>query len=244
MKKNIFSFLIVICLIFLTSGCGLDIFYVIESPVVRNIVEINHEANNRVFEFETNSQDVTGLMISGTDVYYKIYGSSESITNEVSVINNSNNNSSSPDLTVLSNHGYVPLRVTGHDDDVLIAKTSSSRNVKIRLTDNSDSPDYSAKILVDNSYICGDPASSIPVRNRAYVKNNSSSLSFNFGVGDNPVPIIDDKDASVSSDPSINNYYVSLFAITKGYDASFRPYYSEPAYLGSVRIVAGSSNEN
>lgn len=244
MKKIIFSFLSVICLSILTSGCGLDVFYVIESPVVRKIIDSYSEANNRVFEFQTVDQDVTGLLISGTDVYYKIYSNIDTVTNEVSVINNTNNNSSSPDVTVLSNRGYVPLRVNGHENDVLIEKTSSSNNVKIRLTDNNDSSDYSAKVLVDNNYICGTPEKSIPVRNRAYVKNNTSSLSFNFGVDGTPIPVSEDKDSAVSSDSTISIYYVSMFAITKGYDASFRPYYSEPAYLGYIRIISGSTSEN
>lgn len=240
MKKVFFSFLIVVCLFIFNTSCGLDVFYLIESPVARKTISVENSVDDREFEFVTNEiLSIEGLSITGTDVYYKISDNYDNLLSDVSYINSNENNNSSRDKLITSGRKFQNLKVRNYNSSVLIPFTGTNKNVKIRLVDNLNSDLYPARILVDNANLTGGSENAVPVRNIPVAHND-----FDFTNPETIKPVNDDSDASISSASDEGIYYVALFAVTVGHDAAYTNYFSEPVYLGCIKINSKDSSEN
>ncbi len=240
MKKvnNIFGIskfsLSVICLFifnFLFCTCGLDVLYVIEPPMpLGGVVDQTASFDSKYFEFRTNEESISteGLRILGTDVYYCIYDNIDKLISDTSYINDTDNNSSSKDKLTSSGRKFKTLQIQNVNSSVLIPydkDEAKNKNVKIRLSDYQNSEEFAAKITVDGSNI-GKP-----------VRNISERNNFNFGRNGTKEgkPNSDDDDLYLSSSDS-TVFYVAMYAVAVGFDAAYTNYFSEPLYLGCVKI--------
>lgn len=155
-------------------------------------------------------------------------------------VNNSLNYSAAAERMI--NLGYRELNT----DSGLLEPFAADMRVRIRLTNyqekNNDGTlsteiGNKAQIEVDGSL------TSIPRRSRG------NSYSFDFGRYGNSTyeghginydhPTSNDDDFSDGT-VSDNKYYVDMYAVAAGRDTTFRKYYSNVTYLGSVTIDASS----
>lgn len=234
-KKFAFSFFLLLCLFWLNSGCGLDVFVVIEPP--HNVVnQPNDESSyeSAYFEFWTNETGETEFR--ETAVYYKIYNSLSALKSETSslttIANDSENSYNAPTrLTVAYN--YKTLRAKNLEDS-LIPYTGKNKKVYVRLSDYLGQEEYSAQIKIDNAVLTAENgAKKIPLR------NVSSTATFNFfgSTADDKLPNSDDEDVKYNSGAGENGvWYVAMFAVAVGQDTMYSPIYSNILYLGSVKI--------
>ncbi len=249
--KNIFVVLSLVCLFIFNTGCGLDTFYVISAPVnvVRQPYYTDTDHGERYFSFWTNEEtNIDGFVFLGTDVYYKIYNSSSQMSTEVSVLqtlaNDSEKSSTSPDkmmnATTSGGYGYKSLKAKGYNNQVLIPNENQNRLVYIRLSDYQSLEEFSARILIggaNGTNLYDSDTKVIPVR------NTSDRRTFNFGrSGDlDKIPTSDDEDVKyTSTSTDEGKWYIAMFAVAVGYDATYTNYYSNILYLGSVTIDSNS----
>ena len=233
-KRVLFSFILAGYLILFNTACGLDTFYVIDSP--NNTIHApsysSIEYQDNYFEFWTEDKTYDAIKFQGTEVYYRIYKSSDRLRTEVNdliaIAEKDESNSAAYKLT--DTYKYQPLRGKGYEDkDVLIPTAGYNQRVYIRLSDYSGT--YFAEIKVNNNNIYGSSTTVIPVRNL------DKSLSFNFKeLTEDERPQSGDVDVNTNGSSSDNDWYVSLFAVAVGLDYTYSQIYSNILYLGSVRI--------
>ena len=234
-KRIIFSLLLAGCLILFNLSCGLDTFYVIDGPT--NAIHqpdcSSIDYSDYYFDFYTVDKNYDSLKFHGTDVYYKIYKSSSRLKTEAedlqSLSRRDDSNNSAADK-LIQNYKFQPLHAAGYDDNaVLIPTTGSNQRVNIRLSDYQGI--YLAQITVDGENIYDSPTRVIPVRN---LQNRPS-----FNLTSATIPRSDDVDVNTSGTSSSDSeWFVSMFAVAVGQDATYSPVYSNILYLGSVRIQA------
>ncbi len=233
MKAFLIS-LITVCLIFFNISCGLDTVYVIDSPSdrVHDTSADNIDKFDAYFEFVTNEKPYEGINYLGTDVYYRIYGSSTVMASEIAAIDNASINDetgSKAATMMIDTYKYVSLEAIGYyGDDVLIPATGSNRHVYIRLEDSSP---YEAAIKIDNNNIYGSETRVIPGRNTP----EKTAFTF-YNREPNTIPKDGDPDVKYSG-ANNTDWYVSLFAVGVAMDATYTKLYSNVKYLGSVKIT-------
>ena len=234
-KRIIFSFILAGCLILFNLSCGLDTFYVVDAPsnAIHQPDCSSIEFSDNYFDFYTNDKEYDSIKFHGTDVYYKIYKSSERLKSEANSLisasnrDDSNTNNSAAD-SLIQNYKFQPLRAAGHDETVLIPTTGSNQRVTIRLSDYQGI--YLAQITVDGENIYDSDSRVIPVRNLP------NRPSFNFTSVN--LPKSEDADVNTSGTSTADKeWYVSMFAVAVGQDATYSPVYSNILYLGSVKIA-------
>lgn len=251
--RRIFFLCPMVCLLFLTSGCGLDKYYLLPSPVnINHLAVYSSNYGERYFEFFTNESDFDSagdFKFSGTEVYYKIYSSSQTLESQVAVLNNlasSDSTSATAASRLMTStssggYGYRPLRVQNFlSRSTLIPFTGDNQRVYIRLSDYQSGEDFSARILVDGLPLYGSSSRTIPVR------NIPGSHTFNFGrEGGNrsrDMPESTDDDVHYTSMSDGQKWFVALFAVASGMDVTYTPYYSNILYLGAVTIDADTQD--
>lgn len=236
-KRWIFSFLLTGYLILFNTSCGLDTLYVIDAPTnTYHIPECDGiDETDSYFEFSTvdHSYGDAGIKFKGTEVYYKIYTSSNKLKSERdSLISLSEKDeSSSAANRLIETYKFQPLRGKDHYGvDVLIPTAGENQRVWIRLSDYAGT--YFSQILVDGDNIYDSSSRVIPVRNL------STRPSFNFKtLQPKDLPKSGDGDFETGgSNPSDTDLFVSMFAVAVGFDAGYSPVYSNILYLGSVHI--------
>lgn len=222
-----------VCLFLFNSGCGLETFYVIESPntTVHEPLYSSIFEEDKYFEFITNERKYEGINFIGTDVYYKIYRNASVMETESQSIKTTsiNDDSSSKAANqMIESYHFQALKATGYDEEVLIPYANSNRHVYIRLDDSSP---YVAELLVDDSNIYGSSSRVLPAR------NTPERTSFNFQRAvPKSIPKSDDSDVKYSGTGNENEWYVCMFAVGVAQDANYANVYSNVLYLGSVKL--------
>lgn len=245
--KCLYLLVINACLLFFNSSCGLDTFYVLDPPIslIHQPDYGNESQDSKYFEFWTNENTrIEGFTFQGTEVYYKIYNSYSQMTTEINVLQTLSNDADKSataaekmiNNTSSGGYGYKALKVAGNLTTPLIPAVNSNQRVYIRLSDYQNVEDYSAKILVDGTYLNESAVKTIPVR------NTPDRRTFNFGRNGSLdiAPNKDDDDVKFTSGVTSTKWYVAMFAAGVGIDASYQNYYSNILYLGSVSIDAAS----
>ncbi|QTQ14490.1 hypothetical protein HRQ91_08500 [Treponema parvum] len=237
------SFSIPICAaVFLFfQACGLQEYFALDPPVAYHTPA--HNTTNyleRYFRFGTAANNNSGGFVAeGTAVYYKIYSSYSEMNSHISSVNalNTLSNGSAAARRVIETYSYKPVGTSAGSRTPLIAN-NGAQTVYIRLMSYGTDANYSSKVI-----IAGVEQSWKPVR-------YDNRRTFEFGRGgnaypnheNNVVPVIGNDDVHGSTAPSDNVWYVNMYAISVGRDASYTPYYSLVTWLGSVAIDAGSEN--
>ncbi len=229
-KRTIFSLLLTGCLILFNLSCGLDTFYVIESPT--NVIHkpdcSSIDYSDNYFDFYTVDKEYDTVKFLGTDVYYKIYKSSARLNSEADdliTIANKSDSASAAAERMIQSYKFQPLRASGHAaDSVLIPTVESNQRVVIRLNTYTL---YPAQITIDGGDNIGIPVRNLPTKPGFNFKSNVSDT----------IPKSEDVDVNTSGTSTENNiWFVSMFAVAIGQDATYSPVYSNVLYLGSVRI--------
>lgn len=243
-RNHLFSQFLFACLILfnllITSGCGLDTYYIIDPPSVvvhtpsYTTYADNLETYDHYFEFYTAEKNYDGIRFLGTDVYYKIYHASSRMESEykavVSLAGNVDTAANAP-TRLIDSYKYKPLITSGTTSEaVLIPSVGFSRLVHIRL---ANSYPYKAEVLVGNTSIYGDSA--VPVRN---IASTSGLATFSFSELQSSLrPKSGDDDVDYSGSGNDNEWYVCMFAVAVAQDSTYTPIYSNVLYLGSVKIT-------
>jgi len=242
-KWTFFTLVLTGCFLFLTTSCGLDEFYFVESPYYyRSQPSYDSPYTENYFSFYTYESSMSDYLdvsspfrLIGTDVYYKIYSSYDSMVSERSSLNSAaSNNDSSAASKLIDSYKYMPLKYEGQSSAVLIPATGSNQEIYIRLS-NYQNDSFKAKIVI------GGEDAGVPRRNNG----KSGAYSFDFGrSGDaDKVPDSDDTDVKYSSSStSDGKWYVSMFAVALGRDSSYSITYSNIFYLGTVCIDQNSED--
>lgn len=230
-KRTIFSLILTGCLIFFNLSCGLDTFYVIDGPT--NVVHkpdcSSIDYSDNYFDFYTVDKEYESVKFLGTDVFYKIYKSSARLNSEaddlITLANKSDSTSAAAERMIQS-YKFQSLRAAGHAaDSVLIPTVESNQRIVIRL--NTYTNLYPAQITIDGGENIGIPVRNLPSR---------PGFNFRSNVSDT-LPKAEDVDVNTSGSSSESNiWFVSMFAVAIGQDATYSPVYSNVLYLGSVRI--------
>lgn len=233
-KKNqilLITLIIVYFFLFL-STCGLDTFYVINSPTetIKTPNYVSEEYSDKVFTFYTNenNSDLGSFTFLGTDVYYKIYNSSSQMTSDISNLNalaNDSEQSVNSADRMITSYKYQPLEIReDRDRNPLVPKAENKQKIEIRLSNYQDI--YKAQVIIDGREI------GVPVR------NNVSNSSFDFGrkTTFDKKPENDDEDVKFSSGSEEKEWFIALYAVGVGRDNNFTNYYSTILHLGTVKI--------
>ena len=232
-----------ICLFLFNSGCGLDVYYVVEAPSYNiHTPYYDSEFSNCFFSFRTNenNNNTEVKKFLGTAVYYKIYKSKSKMDSEVGSITNlinstDNKANAAPRLT--STYNFKTLRAEKLSGAVLIEHNDSSdQTVWIRLTDyiGSDGqvvPGYEAEVKIN------DVSYGKPIR-------DEDGLNFNFASyrKDEKSAVPKEGDSDVQENPTSsdsdddNRWYVPLFAVGLSLNDDYTNTSSVPLYLGCVTI--------
>lgn len=248
---KLFFFHFFSCILLFLSSCGLDEYYEINAPYIRNN-DPDYETgyDNRYFSFVTNDSDSgveagAGFSFLGTAIYYKIYNNYTTMASDISTIDSlsTSTNYLNAANKVVEGLTYQQLAIENADDYVPLVKSSSDKKnqaVWIRLMnyqyqedDPSSNQAFRARIEVDNVF------KGCPMR-------VGGVKSFDFGRTSenedrNVVPQEGDVDVRFSSswsDEDETIWYVNLYAIAVGRDTTYTTYYSNVLHLGSVSINA------
>ena len=246
-KKNISYLYLVICLILFNlifnTSCGLETFYQILSPEIPSGFQLptfESDVNNRVFKFNTTqkSDNGGGLSFQGTEIYYKIYADKNHMITErdklISLSDEAKKNySTAPaDKLILTNgygYGYTQLfhKVKGEKkSSPWLISGKDLHEVEFRLTNaGKDFKDeLQAHIIID-----GHNYNEVPVR------YNGKSFNFN----EDKIDSMSTSEKDIYKESTGNKdgkWYVPLFAVSRGHDATYTNYYSNITYLGTVYI--------
>lgn len=261
MMKRIFSFhhlvfyaphnlvaSLLVLLSFLYFACGLDTFYYLEAPktdghTTKYSTDGSGDRTNYYFSFLTNEEGDNGTLadsdfnFTGTQVYYKIYGSYSTMVSAQNAIDtlNSSSDISAAATNIINTRGYKTLLLTPTTPSPLIKYAGSDRYVYIRLNSIDDENAYQAVVCIgsramsqyDSSYctVLGYPRRSF---------NSSYGFNFNNDDDDNPVPSSDDEDVSGTATDGV--WYIDMWACSIGRDSSYSASYSKLLHLGSITI--------
>ena len=244
-KKNLISFIeffFSACLFFLNTSCGLDEYYTINGPssihcpVYTASDPVTYE--NRYFEFSTNGDDESAgdFNLDGTNVYYKIYSNLSTCESEYSALNtltNSTSTAASSASSMINSYSFQKLKIEGSSSDIFVSHDGQSKSVRIRLTtylETQDEKDFCALVTIDGT------EEGVPVRYYGdrffdFVRNSTSYSA--------PIPRTTSYEDDVSTSTSTDDtgyWYVTLYAVTVGHDATFTSYYSPIVHLGTLAI--------
>ena len=261
-KKNLPVFLcfVAILLVAAVSGCGLDNYYYLDMPRSDGHTAIlsSSEDIQNYFSFVTNEESSTGnnddyfnsssdFIFLGTEVYYKIYSSQSTMTtvesSVSSMVSNTSTYTSASDYLIFTK-GYKALTIDHGVLDPLIkgGTAPSNRHVYIRLCDWGDSQEYQDGICVGSSTIDRwSDSDALKVDGQAVHPRRAGSFGgFEFSKSADsscPVPKDGDPDVDTSSGATeAGIWYVDMYAISVGRDTTYTESYSQPLFLGAVKI--------
>lgn len=250
-------FALVLCVALLSislAACGLDEDYVVYAPTMVNHEPIYSNADFAENYFTFTTSDGANYSPSfnyrGTAVYYKIYGSVSTLKRNVDAIESANNSSQSDAADMVRRtYGYVELNTTSGKHSPLIVSNGTDQRVYIRLTSYQDTalhPEYAPKIIIGYAGDKKAAATYIPVRNASgrqyhFDFGRRNAAKYGSAYADNAkVPQSGDDDVEGSS--ADGKWYVDMYAVGVGNDASFTKYYSRVLHLGTVPIDANKED--
>ena len=247
------------------TACGLDTFYYLDSPLYATspVTTDNEDPVKDFFSCRTNEESSTGdnylyfssssdFRFLGTEIYYKIYNNlstMRSVESSVSSMISSTSSYSSAADYLIESKGYKTLKTSSGSVFPLVKAGSSpdNRYVYIRLSNYGSGEDYKSAICIGNYVIDRyDPSASLNVDGVEVFprRNSNSAYGFSFSTTDeaNPVPSRDDSDVTYSETTTEEGvWYVDMYAVSVGRDASYTLSYSQPYLMGAVKIVVSGS---
>ena len=249
-------FLILTCgFCFFLFSCGLEsIVYLdppfdAQTPSRESTDPVKHFFSFKTANSKNSSADgIDGFSYLGTAVYYKIYGSYDTLASEKSKIETANSSSTTNTAasSLINTYNFKPLKLQGPTPEVLVPKDTSYKFVYIRLNDvlgsSEINSEYQRDVRVDSDKIenstqgtrLGLPMRNIPQKNGF---DFGATGSGSFGCVESDLPVESDEDVAGSASES-GIWYVAAYAFSVGRDGSFNPSYSKVLPLGAIKINA------
>lgn len=199
-----------VCFFLLFTSCGLETFYEINPPenaVPQNPADgttVNTQtstAETRKFEFSSVLN--TGFIASGTEVYYRIYNSQETLQKDAAQINAVNKDNSADGFYKMQSLNYRRIR-TSSGSDMLI---DGSHRVVIRLVNEGAAFPY--------TYSLGVFYDGIPTAVPSFNPRRYGDKDFHFGNTAAQLPKSGDGDFEFSS-VSGEYWFVNAYAVSVG----------------------------
>lgn len=244
----IYSLFFAGCLLFLNISCGLDEFYYVDAPSVYNKQPIvdrysDTDYTERYFEFYTNESGMaeyldpgSGFSFMGTDIYYKIYNSYDSMVSERNSLNEASIKSEYTSATkLIDSYKFLPLKFDGQTKAVLIPASGKNQKVYVRLS-NYQNDIYRARLVIDGVEIGVPRRNSVVGGSFDFGRNAYGSSSIH------KIPVSSDSDVKYSSSSSNGKWYIPMYAVAMGRDSSYTITYSNIFYLGTVCIDQNSED--
>ena len=223
------------------AACGLDTVPIVPSPtvVIHEPVYTSTDYAANYFEFVAPTvSSVPELTFLGTAVYYRIYASSSTMLSRQSSISAVNTESdSSAAASRMISYGYQQLNTSEREIQPLI--DTNGGKIYIRLCNYGDGSnpanEYRARIGVIDK-----------IPRRAIGTNKTFDFGRygkdKYGASENYTrPASGDEDFE-SGTVSDNKYYVDMYAVCVGRDATYTRHFSNVLHLGSVAIDAAAEN--
>jgi hypothetical protein len=244
MLKRIFDLkicLLVVVLI-LHMSCGIDNYIYLEPPSqVLHTATVYDDDSQKYILFRTSdsiNESEEQNNFYGFEIFYKIYNSSSVRDQDISAIATYNtNNPTTVQKWLVDSKKYHRLASSSRGDSVpLIEKTSSDREVYVRLTAyGAVQPCILAgeiAELSESSILVSGDDYGLPLRTKDGATNiGDMSYRFDFTeIGK------DDTDVQFSANESELAWYVQFYVCTYGYDSSYQSIYSSVCSLGSITI--------
>lgn len=214
-----------------TAACGIENVIYLERPRRRYGTSYLNDLSKRYCEFATagawNTENAAGYF-QGTEIYYRIYERESDCTSDISAISRYNDDNPANAATYLQDtKKYYRLITADTSKRPLMPASISDTIVRFRLQDYGDTVDP-ALLTVDSSSL-GVPyrGLEIPVDKRSFEKQNIA---------------LEDTDVqkTSSTNESTEFWYVNFYAVSYGYDKSFRTLYSSLEPLGYIKMERNS----
>jgi len=222
----------------------MQVYYTVDAPYITNNIPYysTTDPNQKYFSFVTNEIGMSSYVggssdfkYLGTAVYYKIYNNYSTMQTRnasISSVNTSSNYSAAAER-VINTYGYLPLGMLGNTNNPLIEAIGTNQTVYIRLMNYQSAPTTAATITVNGTKL-GDP------------RRDGDTLTFDFGRTaddvNSAVPVSTDDDYVEGSFSYEHTYYVDLYAMGVGRDATYTMYYSNVLHLGAVAISSSTKD--
>ncbi len=227
MRKFYSGFLLLLTLLFFSTGCGLDTFIYLYpvTQLLNNPLAGSTDNLYNYYKFRTTDADNTANSadyFKGFTIYYRIYNSTAVQSQDASDISTGNTNNPATILNYIVNvKKYTrmtsSLRIGAYP---LIPAAAANRDVTIRLIDygTTDPADF----LVDSA------SYGIPLRTK---NDGTATDSFVFSE-----IVSSDVDVMYASTGETDKWYVQSYVLAYGYDGSYKPIYSSLFSLGVITI--------
>lgn len=215
------------------AACGIENVVYLYPPPQDSVYDTSDlvDASKRYCRFTTADSLNTGSAaeyFQGTEIYYRIYEREADCIEDRTQINRYNDsNPSSVAQYLQDTKKYARLRCSGisASQRPLIARSGSDRNVRFRLQDYGiPGSGFDPALLT-----VGGSSLGIPYRDGKIISSKQEFKGTHITVGDEDV-----QRASVSVSESY--WYVHFYAVSYGYDKSFRTLYSSLTALGFIRV--------
>ena len=226
---------------FFFTACGLDTYYTISPPtvVIHEPVYTSSDFASNYFHFRSaeNTTSDSSFNFLGTAVYYRIYASASTMLSRQSSISAVNTSSDySAAATRMIGYGYQQLNTTDGSVQPLISEENVDVYIRLCNFGEESNPDneYRARIGVLDK---------IPRRAIGTTKTFDFGRHANskYNSEYNALPAAGDEDFE-SGSVTDNKYYVDMYAVAVGRDATYTTYYSNVLHLGSIPIDATLEN--
>ena len=217
--------------VLLATACGIENVIYLERPHRRYGTSYLNDLSKRYCEFATagawNTENAAGYF-QGTEIYYRIYERESDCTSEIAAISRYNDDNPANSATYLQDtKKYYRLITADTSKRPLMPASTADTIVRFRLQDYGGTVDPA--LLMVNGTSLGVPyrGLEIPLDKRGFDKQNIS-------VGDKDVQ------KSSSSNESTDFWYVNFYAVSYGYDKTFRTLYSALEPLGYIKMERNS----
>lgn len=223
-------------------SCGLETLYYLKYPTRSHDVSYTNE--DRLYDYfevvsgDNSDLDGSDFKFSGTEIYYKIFNNTSTLTSSVSTITSAVNSSdiSAAASTIINTKKYKPLTISSSNDTPFIK--GHNKKVYIRLNKiASDALNHPNEVQIDGKLFA------YPKR---FKTSGSKKIGFEFNKDDddNPVPEEGDDDVEWSSSFTEDKvWYVDMWAFSSGKDTSYTWSYSEAVHLGNITIREDEYNK-
>lgn len=239
--RKILSFLMFVSCLFFGISCGLEEVIVVTEPTVTyNYPSYSSDDYTNFYcEFLTQETSQPESFL-GTEIYYKIYNNSSTLTSERSSITsvNTTSNGSAAATRMIETYTYQALGANPQSAySIFLPSAGANRRVYFRLVDNGTGDDLLADIRINGTSIDKIPYRYSNDKSFDFFDNDDSDDSDKIDVE----PQSGDSDYKYSSTTSVEGrYFVQFFAVGIAWDSnSLTRSYSLVLDLGAIPIIKG-----
>ena len=218
--------LIVAALTLILMGCGLEDYAYLYPP--------SAWGEGDVFYFTNDTRNDPSIFM-GYKILYRFYKSTESITSDMTKIENLYDSYPTSIDTKMEGLGYKELKISDNLNTSL-AIASADRNTSFTIRMNFTNAGHAAPGDVVIDFFSGSVTTTPPIASGTTKVYRSVASSSSF-VGFSSDYLTEDKYSDLESgtnyDSSTGKTYLMLYVIAYGYDSSMKEIFGEPQYFSA-----------